>query len=89
MFEISGIFTSTGGGQKHNLTWTVSYNGEKSEIKTSLYTNGGYGYPFSFRKDLIMVGNGKLNVTVSHDSNLSFNISSGIVSLSPMIKTNW
>ena len=53
-----------------------------------MYTNGGYGYPFSFRKEFVMVNKGKLNVSASHRNNTNFNISSGIVSLSPMIKTN-
>ena len=50
LFELSGHFTCSSGGQKHDLTWTIECGDKKHEINASLYTNGGYGYPFSVRK---------------------------------------
>ena len=89
LLELSGHFTcSAGGQQKHDVTWTIAVEGEKYEITTSLYTNGGYGFPFSFRKEFITKSKSKLNISAVHRNSSQFNITSGIISLSPMIKTN-
>lgn len=86
---MTGYFICTGGAiNKHQVVFILETEWDKYEIELCLYTNGGYGYPFSIRKDVFLGGKGSLSLKAEHKQAQSFNIYNGVVSICPMIKVN-
>ncbi len=53
-----------------------------------MHTNGGYGYPYAIRKELILNQNGAVSITVEHKQSGQFTIQNNVISFSPMIRLN-
>lgn len=86
LLEVSGHFECSQ-GNKHLLTWTIEADGKKHEVSTCMYSNSCYGYPFSLRQEILMTNQGKLKISVGKDKG-NFNLSTTVVSLTPMILSN-
>lgn len=85
---MSGHFICSAGVTKHDMVILLDVDGEQFPLETCLHTNGGYGYPYSVRKEFVVSQPTKLKVTMEHKQNQTFNLSTNIISISSMIALN-
>ena len=87
LFEVSGHFICTSGvTNKHDLVFTLKTAEESFDLDTCLHTNGGYGYPYSLRKEFIISNKSPITFTITHKQSQTFNLNNNIVSLTPMFR---
>lgn len=87
LLEVSGLFVCAAGvTNKHDLVFTIKTAEQTFNLQTCLHTNGGYGYPYSLRKDFILTNKSLVTLSVNHNQNQTYSLQNNIVSLSPMFR---